>query len=45
MTAYELRHHLAETHHVQLRGSPMDVLEAVHDTEHQAAEQDHTHDD
>lgn len=44
MTAYQLRHHLADNHHVALWGSPMHVLVAIHNTEHQAAEHDHDHD-
>lgn len=42
-TAYQLRRHLAEAHIVYLWGSPMHILVATHDVEHQH-DQDHTHD-
>lgn len=43
MTAYQLRHHLADHHLVYLWGSPMHILVAAHHIEHQGA-QDHNHD-
>lgn len=43
MTAYQLRNHLAEAHLVCLWGSPMHILVATHEVEHQH-DQEHTHD-
>lgn len=42
MTAYELRKHLAEAHHVELRGLDYGTLLQFHDEDHEAG-QDHTH--
>jgi hypothetical protein len=44
MTGYELRHHLVDAHHIDLRGAAYSELVAVHTEDHRAdIDVDHTH--
>lgn len=45
MTAYELRTHLRRAHGVNLLGLDYGTLLTVHDVEHRAGDQDHSHDE
>ena len=45
MTAYRLRHHLTDQHNIRILAADYGTLITVHDLEHRAENQDHSHGD